>query len=626
MTETDELDGPFQKANIDESLTLTPSVRVGNGTLTASRAFFEQGHVGALVKMVHPGQFSSREITGADQWSDAVLVQGVSGSRALTFTVGGGLTGTVRIQQSIGNDSSWTDATTSSTTSGGVDIVTSGSSAAQAFNDGLDNNTVYYRVGVKSGEYTSGAATVTIYHAGSSTEGTVRITNYTSSTSVSMEVLETLAAADATEDWSMGEWSDVEGWPTAGTVFDGRLWTLRDDQFWGSYSEGYESHDYDEGASSAIARSVAVGGANVGQWVMGLGRLIIGTSGAEVVVRSNAFDEPLSTTNMTVREMSTYGVGNVQPVKVDTRCIYVDASGCHLMEIVYNVQLQDYVARPLTTLHRRVGQPGIIQLSVMRRPDTRVLALRSDGTLLVKLFDPNENVMGWGRWTSSGAGGQTVSVAVLPGGTANQDELYAVNKRIIGGATKYYLEQLGPVQYTAADETRMLDSHVVYDGAPSTVITGLSHLEGQTVTAWANGYHAGTFVVSGGQITLPAAASVVVVGLAYDGYYKSVKLAFGSERGTALGQKGRPNRAAFIIRDALPGSIKYGQDFTTMKRLRDRRTSDNYDTAPALVTETTDTLTVPGGHANDPRFCLKLSGPGWVDGIIISEHMNERVS
>lgn len=629
ITETDEVDGPFADPNSDTSLLLTPSVRVGNGSLSSSRDFFKPGHVGALFRITQAGQFESRTVNAGDQWSDPVQVQGVGSSRAITFTVGTGLTGTVRIQRSIGNTSAWANAATSSSTSGGVTIVTTGASAAQAFNDGLDNNNVYYRVGVATGEYTSGSATVTIYYPFASTQGICRVTNYTSATSVSMEVLANFSQSTASSQWEEGAWSDYRGWPRAVTEFDGRLWSLRSDKFWGSYSGAYESHAHDTGNSSAIARDVAVGAANEGQWILGLGRLIIGTEGAEVVVRSNAFDEPLTTTNMTVREMSTYGVGNVQPIKVDTRCLYVDNSQFHMMEIVYNVQVQDYIARPLTTLHRDIGRPSVIQLAVMRRPDSRVFGVRSDGQCLVKLFDPTENVLGWGRWTSTGASGIIESVAVLPGGQYNQDEVFFVIKRTVNGSTYRYLEQMAPLYY-GSDKTAAfrLDSYKTYSGAPTATITGLSHLEGQTVQVWADGYKAEDCVVTSGSITLSKPVSKACVGLAYTGPYKSSKLSFGAKEGTALGQKGRPQKLIFILRKAVKGGIEYGQDFTRMDRLADRQTSDPLDSGPALVTETTDPVTVPGDLGSDPRICIRFSSPfpGWIDGFVDGHELNERVT
>lgn len=626
ITDTDEKDGPFADANADTSITITPSVRIGNGTLTANKPIFSPKHVGALWKLVQSGQFETRTVNGADQWSDPVRVRGVGGSRALTATVSAGLTGTVRLQRSIGNTSSFADAATGSGTSGTVSASLSGNSVAFAFNDGLDNNDVYYRVGVKTGEYTSGSAVVTIAFSGASTEGVCRVTNYTDQYHVSMEVLANFATATSTNNWNEGAWSDKRGWPRAGNVFDGRLWTLRDDKFWGSYSEAYESHAHDEGASAAISRSVAVGQANTGQWIVGLSRLIIGTEGAEVVVRSNAFDEPLSTTNMTVREMSTYGVGDVQPIKVDTRCLYMDSSRHHMMEIVYNVQMQDYVARPLTTLHRDVGRPGVSQMAVMRRPDTRVFAVRDDGQLLVKLFDPQENILGWSRWITPGADGVIESVAVLPGGIVNQDDVYFSVKRTIGGVDYRYLEKLGNIYYTTASDLRPLDSCVSYTGAPATVFSGLSHLEGETVKVWADGGWAGKYEVTGGAITLESAASNVVAGLAYEAKYKGTKLAFGAKQGTALAQRGKPVKLNLILRKCYPGGIRYGQDFTTMHRLPDRTISDPNSQGPAMVSDTITDITMPGRIQPDPRVCIIMDAPGWINGLVVGEFMNERVT
>jgi hypothetical protein len=114
LTETDEANGPWLDQNSDKSVTITPSVRVGNGTLTSSKALFAAGHVGALFKLIQGGQFQTRVVDGADQWSEPVLVQGVSGARAVSASVSGGLTGRVRFQMSVGNTTSWADAASKS--------------------------------------------------------------------------------------------------------------------------------------------------------------------------------------------------------------------------------------------------------------------------------------------------------------------------------------------------------------------------------------------------------------------------------------------------------------------------------------------------------------------------------
>jgi len=67
-----------------------------------------------------------------------------------------------------------------------------------------------------------------------------------------------------------------------------------------------------------------------------------------------------------------------------------------------------------------------------------------------------------------------------------------------------------------------------------TAITGLDHLEGETVYAQVDGYipSTETYLVSGGGITLSAAAAVVHVGLRYVGTIQLLKLSDGSPTGT----------------------------------------------------------------------------------------------
>ena len=99
------------------------------------------------------------------------------------------------------------------------------------------------------------------------------------------------------------------------------------------------------------------------------------------------------------------------------------------------------------------------------------------------------------------------------------------------------------------------------------------------------------FVVSGGQVTLPKASEQSLVGLDYEGFYKSTKLSFGAKDGTALGQLGRPNRITFILRNTMTGGV-YGQNFDDMEVLADRSTADSLDSGPTWWSGTLDNLPI----------------------------------
>ena len=122
----------------------------GEITLTAERAFFKSTHVGALFELNSSGQEVTVNILAEDTWSEPIRVTGV-GAAARGFIVeitSATFTGTttVRIQRSVATVGDWSDVSgwtwTADTPPGSL-------------NDGLDNQIIYYRIGVKTGEFTA---------------------------------------------------------------------------------------------------------------------------------------------------------------------------------------------------------------------------------------------------------------------------------------------------------------------------------------------------------------------------------------------------------------------------------------------------------------------------------------
>jgi hypothetical protein len=70
--------GPFT-IGTTRDVKLTPSVTEGNGTLTASAAFFNADHVGTLFSLFHEGFSCTTQLSGGGQYTDAFKVTGVSG-------------------------------------------------------------------------------------------------------------------------------------------------------------------------------------------------------------------------------------------------------------------------------------------------------------------------------------------------------------------------------------------------------------------------------------------------------------------------------------------------------------------------------------------------------------------
>ena len=268
-------DGPFRLPNLSE-ITLAPSGLTGSVTLTASRSVFNPGHVRALFQLTHQGQRAFSTLAGNDQYTDPVRVAGLKALRDVGITVAGTFSATVTLQQSIAVVGSWTPV---KTYTGPTD---------ENYNDGLDNQVIFYRLGIKGGDYSSGSADATLLYAGSIQVGVCRVTDFVDAQTVLASVLANFSKVDPTTNWAEGAWSDYRGWPTSLAFHDGRLFQGgQSAAIYGSVSDAFASYDASViGDSGPINRTITTGGADGVRWVMSLQRLLCGTAAQEVSIRS----------------------------------------------------------------------------------------------------------------------------------------------------------------------------------------------------------------------------------------------------------------------------------------------------------------------------------------------------
>jgi hypothetical protein len=605
-------DGPFQSANFTD-ITLTPSDLISNGTLTASRKLFRPEHIGCLFRLFSTGQTSFASVAASDTYTSTIRVVGVGDARRFSYSVTGVWVGTITLQRSLDSE-----------TSGFVDVLSTTANVDTSYDDGLDNSIAWYRIGFKAAAYVSGTASLTLAYAFGGGPGICRVTDYVSNTVVYIENLTPFSSTSATGDWNEGDWSDVVGWPSSVAFFDGRLWWAGRDKIWGSVSDAYNSFDIDFlGDAGPINRTVGFGPVDTINWLLPLSRLIVGRQGAETSVRSSALDTPLTPTNFGLKDCSTQGSAPIGAIKVDTRGIFVQQSNRRVYELNFTVQLGDYNAVDLTRLNQDIGLPGLVDLAVQRQPDTQLHFVRTDGVVAALLHDIDDEVTAWWRIETDG---EIESVCVLPGAIENR--VYYSVKRTIDGNTKRFLERLARRdQCDGQPESRCADSHVIYSGAATTTITGLDHLVGQEVVAWGFntdtpftatlpdgtvktvGKDFGTFRVSGGAITLPEAVTDACVGLGYSGTFKSSKLAYAAQNGTALTQTKKVDKVGLILADTHFQGLEYGSNFTTMDNLPLIEDGDTLDTSTVWEAFDGMTITVPGEWNTDARLCLRATAP-----------------
>ena len=615
-------DGPFL-VNRTSNLSLSVVYSTGNTQLNADRAFFKSGHVGALFKLSTSGYAFNYEMAGEDTYTPAVRVTGVGADRTIAITRGGTWAGTLTLQRSFdGEDVGFVDVSGSTYTTNGTATLA----------DGLSNSIVWYRIGFKVGAFTSGQAQVAIVYSGGGDTGICRVTTVNSNIQCEVEVLKRFTSSTKTKNWLESDWSGVRGYPTSVALHEGRLWWGGQDKLWGSISDAYGSFDQDfEGDAGPIIRSIGYGPIEITNSLLPLTRLIVLNEGSEISVRSSSFDEPLTPTNFSFKDCSTQGSARINALKIDKRGLFVDKSKKRLYELAYSVESQDYNAVDLSQLYAGPDSKLVSGIALQRQPDTRVYCWHSDGTVSCLIYEKDQEVMAW--WTIS-TQGVIEQVLTLPG--EEEDKVYLVVRRVINGSTVRYLERFSKItENKGLPEARLMDAYKkLYSATATTSFSGLSHLAGMSVAAWGwndtdtAGRDLGTLTVtSGGAVTLPEAVQNVVIGLPYTARFKSSKLAYAAQAGTALLQKKNLNYLGLNMMNTHYQGVRFGVDFDNMDNLP--LVEDGATTPENTIWTEYDKVSFPspGRWDTDSRLCLESASPrpATIKAAIISLQANEKL-
>ena len=419
-------DGPFALVNTT-TLTMTPAALTGNTTLTASRPYFQaatgladgtRGHVGALFRVASSsGQNVSQSVTSGNTFTLPIKVTGTGASqRTFNIVITGTFTAHVTLQFSVGVPGVWSDSAAPGGTPGW------NAPATLTAYDELDNQIIYYRLGVKTGDYVSGTVGVALSIPFGSVNGIGRVTAVNSPTSANIEVLEAFGNTTPSTQWWEGSWSDYRGWPAATVIYEGRLWWAGKGGIFGSVSDAYNSFDDTiVGDAGPINRTIGHGPVDTINWLVGLQRLLLGGQGRENSIRSSALDEILTPTSFNIKQISRQGSTGVPAIELDQRMVFVNRTGIRVYALQFQIQTYDYAPSDLTALCPEVLKPGVVRVDVQRQPDTRIHFVKSDGTAAIMVEDPNEEVLAFINYTA-GNGGFIEDVVVLPALAGNLDD------------------------------------------------------------------------------------------------------------------------------------------------------------------------------------------------------------
>ena len=415
-----------------------------------------------------------------------------------------------------------------------------------------------------------------------------KITAVADTLNITITIIEDLGSATASANWSLGSFSDTTGHPSCVTFFEQRLvfagTTSQPQTIFFSKSGDYENMDANIGGTvaddDAIIYTIASNQVNAIRFMTATRTLIIGTAGGEFTVSGGGTDNAITPTNILIKKQSNHGAANVDAIAVGNATLFLQRAKRKIRELAYNFDVDGYIAPDMTILAEHISEGGLTQMAYQQEPNQVIYAVRGDGELIGLTYQREQQVTAWHRHIFGGAfgSGKAVceSVAVIPTDDTEY-EVYVIVKRTINGATRRFVEYINNFDFTETDNTtfNFLDSALAYSGSAVTTISGLDHLEGQTVSILANGATHPDKTVSNGSITLDRSSTNVKVGLSYSSILQTMRLDAGSQNGTSQGKTKRIYEITIRLYESV--GVEVGESLDNMERIPFRTSSDPMD-------------------------------------------------
>ena len=352
--------------------------------------------------------------------------------------------------------------------------------------------------------------------------------------------------------------------------------------------------------------------------LVAMDQLLVFTSGTEWVLGSGSNSDAITPTSLKTKLQGYRGCSEVPPLVIGHAILYIQRNGAAVREMEYSLQVDGLATTDISVLSNHMfREHSIIEWAYQQTPDSVVWCVRDDGVMLGFTYLKEHEVWAWHRHTTNGT---FESVCTIDGAT--QDDVYLVVKRHINGQDVRYIERMAPrLPGKSLVEGVFLDSSLTYRGTAADTISGLEHLEGETVNALADGNVVEDLTVTNGEITLPFEAAVVHVGLPYTADLETLRLEFDAGQGTMQGRKKQISKLTLRL-ESTRGLVA-GPDVNNLTELKWRQGED-YNAPTDLFTGDKDLNISPRWNTVGRIFIrqtypLPVTVLGVIPEVVVSE-------
>jgi len=388
-----------------------------------------------------------------------------------------------------------------------------------------------------------------------------------------------------TSFWQEGAWSDVRGYPRAISIFEQRVVYADSGEPTLRYSR---TGDFDNFSPPGLVQDTLAddpidGTLDSGQetqilWMVSRDSLLVGTSGGPWAIRSSS-GGPVTPNDIRARRVASTRAGDIDALFVRSSVLFAARGKEKVHELVFNFDIDNFDTPDLSKLADHILTSGIKQMAYQQEPESVIWSCLQNGSLVSLSYDKVESVVAWARHPMPGR--SVESVMTIPGSRSVNNEQNDEVWLVVNDGGQRRVEIMEPI-WRGTDygelfeDAYFVDSGARYDGAPATTVTGLGHLEGETVNILADRVPQPQQTVVGGSIAIASPASKIFVGRPIRSFFESVKIEGGSEKGTAIGKKRVISETEISLLDSC--EVFVGTDLTDLAPV------ESYSTDGLLLT------------------------------------------
>lgn len=405
------------------------------------------------------------------------------------------------------------------------------------------------------------------------------------------------------------KWSPTNGYPKRVSFYEQRLvyaCTKDYPQFiWFSESGNYLNMTPGVSGSDPIELQIKSERHNQIQWLASGSRLFVGSIGDEWTISGGT--DYFSIDTVKVERQTAKGGESLKPINVGNTVLFVERLGRAVNEFTYDYRVAGYTAVDLSVLSSHLTEEyNIVRWAFQAVPNNHVWCIRSNGDLISLTFQREHEIIGW---TVHNTEGMFKDACCTPEENVRETNTWLLVERSIEGIPKLYLERFTP-EFLAdgVEDAWFVDSGLDYNesGVPITIVSGLSHLEGKTVSILTNGAVHPNQVVTSGQIELNYASDRVIVGLPYTSRIVPLLDEIAMQDGTSIGREQRITNVSVFLHRSL--GLWLGRDSYSMEEIPFRLPTDLTGTAVPLFSGIYR-IAFPEGYDNESSIIIEQRQP-----------------